>query len=111
MPFRPDSVTIHPDAQPLYDSIEGAARKGRSPEKAIWKSFQVSVSRAKADGQFGEVVPCTARFRRKYGATNLYCIDLAGWRRCFYTILDRDVIFLDIVNHAEYDRWFPNKGK
>lgn len=42
---------------------------------------------------------------------NLYCVDLAGFRRGFYTIIARDVFFLDIVDHEQYDKWFPNKGK
>lgn len=66
------------------------------------------------DGQWGEVIPADAiptHFRRKYRVINLYCVDLAGFRRSFYTINGRDVIFLDMVSHAQYDRWFPDRGK
>lgn len=111
MPFRPGSITIHPDVQGKYDALEAAAKKGKSPEKAVWKSFQTNLARVRADGQYGEVVPCVSYFRKRYGATNLYCLDLAGWRRCLYTILHRDVIFLDVVDHVQYDKWFPSKGR
>jgi hypothetical protein len=36
--------------------------------------------------------------------TNLYCVDLPAFHRLFYTIRDRDVIVLDLVDHREYDR-------
>ncbi|HEV8359716.1 MAG TPA: hypothetical protein VGR28_04590 [Candidatus Thermoplasmatota archaeon] len=109
--FRPTTLTIHPEVQEDYDALEAAAKAGRDPGKAIWKSFQTCVARVRADGQYGEVVPCIARFRKKYDARNLYCLDLADWWRCFYTIVGRDVVFVDVVDHKQYDKWFPNKGK
>lgn len=48
-----------------------------------------------------------AYFTDRYGAQNLYCIDLAFFHRAFYTIEERAVILLDIVDHAKYDKWFP----
>jgi len=109
MPFRPGRCAIHPDVEEMYGALERAANAGRKPEAAVWKGFRAALSRIKADGQWGEVIPTSAipaHFRRKYGATNLYCVDLASFRRCFYTIVNRDVVFLDIVDHATYDRWF-----
>jgi hypothetical protein len=37
-------------------------------------------------------------------------VDL-GFHRCFYTIEGRDVIFLDLVDHEQYDRWFNVRKK
>jgi hypothetical protein len=64
------------------------------------------------DAQRGEVVRqgfIPAYFRERYGVTNLYCMDLAAFHRCFYTIANRSVILLDIVDHPTYDRWFPGR--
>lgn len=112
--FRPRSVTIHPDVDAEYAAIEESALAGRQPETAIWKGFLATVAKVKSDGQWGEVIPrarIPARFVRAYGVTNLYCVDLAGFRRAFYTILGRDVVFLDVVDHARYDKWFGGRGK
>ena len=110
--FRPRGVYVHPDVEITYSAIEMGARQGRKVESSLWKSFQHAVKRVKLDGQWGEVIPQIPRyFVDHYGARNLYCVDLALFHRAFYTIEDRDVIFLDLVDHTEYDRWFGRTGR
>lgn len=80
----------------------------------MWRSLRRALQRIKVNAQWGEVIPRSSiprHFVRAYGARNLYCIDLAGFRRCFYTIERRTVVLLDLVSHEQYDRWFPNRGK
>jgi hypothetical protein len=65
------------------------------------------------DPLWGDVIRASsipAYFRERYGVQNLYCIDLKGDVRSFYTIDERDILFLDIVDHDQYDKWFPPKG-
>lgn len=70
------------------------------------------LSRVRADGQWGEVIPrIPAYFRRTYGVANLYCVDLAFFHRAFYAIFHRAVIFLDLVDHPTYSRWFPGRRR
>lgn len=112
--FRPESVRVHTDVDGAYAALESAAAAGTKPEASIWKAFRNALRRVRQDGQWGEVIPTSripAHFRRRYGVANLYCVDLAGFRRAFYTIEGRSVVFLDLVTHAQYDKWFPNKGK
>ena len=105
MPFRPTSVVVHPDLEDAYSALELAAADAKQPAAAIWKSLQTAVSRIKTDGQWGEVIPrVPAYFREKYRARNLYCVDLASFHRFFYTIRDKDVVFLDLVDHPTYDK-------
>lgn len=107
MPFRPTSVVVHPAAQGRVDRIARDAVSGRQPERAIWKGLRAAIIRIKGDGQWGEVIPPRSipnRFRREFAVTNLYCIDLPSFHRLFYTIRDRDVIVLGVVDHREYDR-------
>ena len=107
MPFRPTSVTIYPGAQEKFDKIEQLAAEGRQPARAIWKSFGTVIARIKTDGQWGEVIPpgsIPKIYTRRLGVTNLYCVDFPSFHRLFYTIRDRDVIVIDLVDHAEYDR-------
>lgn len=113
--FRPTSIRVHPAVEGTYAGLERAARWGKKPESAIWKSFTTALSRIRADAQWGEIIPhahIPQAFRRRYIAlANLYCVDLAGFRRCFYTIEGRVVVFLDLVDHAQYDKWFGKKSK
>ncbi|MDE1822227.1 MAG: hypothetical protein KGJ23_12185 [Euryarchaeota archaeon] len=114
MPFRPRSVVAHGALTGEYARWEADARAGRQPAPAIWKGLQTAILRLKLDGQWGEVIPprhIPAHFRSRYGVENLYCVDLASFHRLFYTILDRDVILLDIVDHATYDEWFPGSRR
>lgn len=113
MPFKPDSVRIHQSVDADYEELEKNAKAKKQPEAAIWKVFQTALTRVKNDGQWGEVIPRSkipAHFKTKYKADNLYCVDL-NFYRAFYTIEARVVVWLDIVDHAQYDKWFPNKGK
>lgn len=90
------------------------AAQGKKPQAAIWKAVHTAFIRAKGSAQFADPIPrpkIPAYFHDKYGLENLYCVDLANFWRGFYTIEGRRVIFLDVVDHARYDDWFPNKGK
>ncbi|MGI0055618.1 MAG: hypothetical protein ACREB9_01125 [Thermoplasmata archaeon] len=112
MPFRPDEIVIHQDVEESYQSWETLAFKKRQPAQAVWRSLQTAVSRLRMDAQWGEVVRqefIPRLFRERYGVSNLYCVDLAAFHRVFYTIANRAVILLDIVDHPTYDRWFAGK--
>lgn len=110
--FRPTAVVVHPDVEADYARIEAGARAGRKGEAALWKSLQTCIGRIRLDGQWGEVIPrLPAYFADRYGARNLYCIDLVSFHRAFYTIEGRTVILLDIVDHSKYDKWFPGSGR
>ena len=112
MPFRPDAIVIHPDLEESYAAWEALATRQEQPAQAIWKSLRTVLARIRVDGQWGEVVrqgSIPAYFRERYGVSNLYCVDLAAFHRIFYTIANRSVILLDIVDHPAYDRWFPGR--
>jgi hypothetical protein len=112
MPFRPDEIIVHDEVVPAYDSWEGLALRGRQPAQAVWKSLQATIVRLRSNAQWGEVIPqpsIPAYFRDRYGLSNLYCVNLAAFHRCFYTIANRAVVLLDIVDHPSYDKWFPGR--
>jgi hypothetical protein len=50
-----------------------------------------------------------------YGAANLFVEDLPSFWRLLYTVAhqggERYVLVLEIVDHHEYDRWFPGKRR
>lgn len=112
MPFRPDDIIVHHDVEESYDSWAVLALRERRPAHAVWKSLHAALLELRTDAQWGEVIPQRSiprHFREKYGVSNLYCIDLAAFHRCFYTIANRTIILLDIVDHPSYDRWFPGR--
>lgn len=112
--FRPAAIRRDPLVEGQYAALEAAALEGRRPQAGMWKRIQAAVAMLQNNGQWGEVIPQTsipAYFQATYGATNLYCIDLSRTVRCFYTIQKQGILFLDIVDHDEYDKWFPPKGR
>ncbi len=112
MPFHPDEVIVHPELDASYEAWAALAAQARQPAQALWKSLQAVIVRLRADAQWGEVVrqrSIPGYFRERYGVSNLYCTDLAAFHRCFYTIANRQVILLDIVDHPTYDKWFPGR--
>jgi len=112
MPFRPDEVIIHDELEQTYESWSTLAAQGKKPAQSVWASMQRGISRLKSDAQWGKLIRqqfIPKYFRERYGLSNLYCINLADFHRCFYTIVNRSVILLDIVDHPTYDKWFPGR--
>lgn len=107
--FHPAAIRYDPEWEKFYDRLESDASTGRKPQQGYWKRFQAALVRLQNDALWGEVIPkgdIPSYFRERYGATNLYCIDLAGDMRCFYTVDAQDIVFLDLMDHDAYDRLF-----
>ncbi len=114
MPFRPDEIVLHHDVQASFEAWESLASRRRQPAQAVWKSLQACIARLREDAQWGEVIrreSIPPYFHEHYGVGNFYCIDLAAYHRCFYTIANRSVILLDLVDHPTYDKWFPGRRR
>jgi hypothetical protein len=114
VPIRPESIIVHEEVRLSHESWEALAAQHRQPAQAVWRSLQAGLRRLRDDAQWGEVVRqafIPDYFREKYGVSNLYCMDLAAFHRCFYTIANRAVLLLDLVDHPAYDRWFPGRRK
>lgn len=112
MPFQPDEIIVHHELEEVYQAWESLAARGRQPAQAVWKSLETAIVSLRANGQYGEVVRkrfIPHYFRERYGVSNLYCLDFAAFHRCFYTIANRAVILLEIVDHPTYDKWFPGR--
>ncbi|MEK6985028.1 MAG: hypothetical protein AABX89_01425 [Candidatus Thermoplasmatota archaeon] len=96
--------------------------KSKKPEAAsILRRLDYLEQRLLADGQEGEVIPLPlpkpARLLEQVHGVlgSLYCCDLPDFWRLLYTIVRADgkpyVYILEVVEHAQYDKWFPNKGR
>lgn len=112
--MRPDRILVHPLCQREHDALQALARTGQRQHATLWRSYQAALWRLDADLQAGEVVRrgrIPRYFAERYDADNLYVMDLAGFHRLAYTIVDRDVFLLDILGHPEYDRIFGFRRK
>jgi hypothetical protein len=112
MPFKPEEIRVHQDVLSAYESWESLANQGRQPAQAVWNSLQAAMTRVRNDAQWGDIIRQDAipsYFRERYGVSNLYCLDLSAFHRGFYTIANRSIVLLDIVDHPTYDKWFPGR--
>jgi hypothetical protein len=70
-----------------------------------------------ADALHGEVVkkPLPEALVAKHGVTNLYVEDLPSFWRLVYTVVRDEmrphVVIVEIVDHKQYDKWFPGRGR
>lgn len=108
----------------LSDAAEAAiALLGDSKSKeaaSIVKRIATHRVRLKSDAQAGDVIPFPLHKKAKpleikhAPLHNLYCLDLPDFWRLLYTIVKIDgrryVTILEIVDHADYDKWFPSRG-
>lgn len=69
-----------------------------------------------ADCPHGEVVRkelIPKVLRERYGVENLFVEDLPSFWRVLYTIVrdrgQRFIVIVEIVDHRQYDRWFPGR--
>lgn len=116
-PLRASQVIFSDRAE----TSRATLRKSRKPEaSSILRKLDYYELRLLADCQDGEVIPFplpkAARvLEQTHGRLgSLYCCDLPGFWRMLYTIPRADgkpyVYILEVVDHEQYDKWFPNKG-
>lgn len=117
MPLKAAEV-IFSDAA---DASEAALRRSKAKEAAsVVRRVAYYRERLLADCLEGDVIPCPLPKKAKalearHGPIpNLYCCDLPGFWRLLYTVVRADgkpyVYVLEIVDHSDYDKWFPGKG-
>ena len=104
------------------DAAVAALAKSKAKEATtITRRIAYYRERLLADCLEGEVIPCplprkAKGLEAKHGPiANLYCCALPDFWRLLYTIVRADgkpyVYVLEIVDHGEYDKWFPGKGR
>lgn len=108
-------VVLHADAAKDLAHLDASNQKSDVTHRTKVRALRPILL---DDCLHGEVIPrkkIPKDLRARYDLDNLYIEDIAGWKRLLYTVQkdagDRYVIILRIINHATYDKWFPNKGK
>ena len=100
-------------------AVIGLARSRSKEAASILRRVTYYRERLLADCLEEEVIPCPLPKKAKplevrHGPiANLYCCDLPDFWRLLYTIVRADGkpygYVLEIVDHADYDRWFPSR--
>lgn len=110
-------VILSQTAASHYDLLEKAQDKINS---SIFNSVKNKIVMLKSDFHYGNPIAknlIPAEYAVKYGAANLFRIELANYWRMLYTITNSDnpneviVFILDIINHDEYNEKFGYSKK
>ncbi len=116
-PLRAAEVLFSARAEASKTSL---AKSKQSEAASILSKLEYLEQRLLLDCQDGDVIPfplskAARALEQTHGALGcLYCCDLPDFWRLLYTIARADgkpyIVILEIVPHAQYDAWFPNKG-
>jgi hypothetical protein len=108
-------VKLAPAAAAAINILETSSdKRSRSVARRVRDLRGVLLS----DCLHGEVVGRASiprALKDSYEVENLYVEDPPSFWRMLYTIVHdgsvRYIVVLDIVDHRQYDRWFPNRGR
>ena len=113
--FPASEILLAEAAGKTLDALEASSSpKGRPIARRVRDLKLILL----ADCLHGEVVRKSAipsSLRAKYGLENLYVEDLPDFWRLLYTVVKsegrRIIVVVEIVNHKNYSRWFPGRGR
>lgn len=115
MSLRAEEVLLHPDATAVLARLDADARP---QSRSIARRVRLVGAMLLTDCLHGEVVRRSAipkAIATRYGVDNVFVEDLPDFWRLLYTVVKRvegrDVLVLANVDHREYSRWFPGRGK
>lgn len=115
MTLRAEEVLLHPDAA---DALERLDTDPRPQSRSIARRVRIVGATLLSDCLHGEVVRRSALPKAivaKYGVENLFVEDLPDFWRLLYSVLKRGetrgVLILAIVDHRDYSRWIPGRGR
>ncbi len=94
------------------------AGKENSDEMQLLKSIKQKIDFVKANPFYGDPISkklIPEEYKKEYGATNLFRVELSGFWRMLYTLKGDQIeivaFVLDIVDHPTYDDKFGYKGR
>ena len=110
-------VIFSPEAEEVYKYLNEQALHSKI-ERSILNAIHKKIELIKANYHYGEpvsknLIPET--YKKNYGVTNLFRIELPNYWRMLYTLTDGEseieiiAFVLDVVDHKEYDKKFGYK--
>jgi len=112
-------VKLSPEAEEVYKRLNEEAPTSKT-ERMILKAVNQKVELIKSNPHYGEPIAknlIPGEYKLKYGATNLFHVELPAFWRMLYSLTDGEseveivAFILDITNHKTYDKKFGYRGK
>jgi len=114
--LKPVRVIFSPEAEEAYNKLNEAADS--KIEKSILNAINKKKELIKANPHYGAPIAkdkIPEEYKRKYGVTNLFWVELPSFWRMLYTLTNENEIeiiafILDVIDHKGYSKKFRYKG-
>ncbi len=107
-------VILSPEAKEVYVYLNREAVKSKI-EKSIFNAIQKKIELIKMNPHYGDPIGknlIPKEYKERYGATNLFRVELPNFWRMLYTLTDGGTeveiiaFVLDIIDHSIYNKKF-----
>ncbi|MBU0758550.1 MAG: hypothetical protein KKF44_10870 [Nanoarchaeota archaeon] len=111
-------LILSPEAEEVYEYIVKTAPNSKI-ERSILNAFNKKKELIKANIHYGDPISkrlIPEEYKRKYGVTNLFRVELPNYWRMLYTLSDGEsqveiiAFVLDMIDHKEYNKKFGYKN-
>ncbi|MFH1592331.1 MAG: hypothetical protein ABIB47_03115 [Candidatus Woesearchaeota archaeon] len=112
-------IKLSPEAEEVYEYLNKEAPNSKT-ERMILKAINQKVELIKLNPHYGDSVGkklFPEEYKKKYGITNLFRVELPAFWRMLYTLTGEEseveiiAFVLDVIDHKEYDKKFRYKEK
>ncbi len=112
-------IILSPDAKEVYVHLNEEAASSKT-ERSILNAINKKVEFIKANPHYGNPIPKAVipdEYKKKYGVTNLFRVELPSFWRMLYTLTNNETeveiiaFVLDLVDHKKYDKLFGYRKK
>ena len=111
-------IVLSPEAEEAYKELNISSVDSKI-EKSILNSIDKKKELIKANPHYGEPISkdkIPEEYKKKYGVTNLFWVELSNFWRMFYTLTNNETeieiiaFILYIFDHNKYNKKFGYKG-
>ena len=111
-------VVLSPEAEEVYKHLNEEAEKSKQ-SRMILKAIENKKNLIKANVHYGDPIAknlIPEEYKKKYGTTNLFRVELPAYWKMLYTLTNNDKIeivafVLDILDHPDYNKKFGYRKK
>lgn len=111
-------IILSPEAEEVYKKLNAEAEVNKQ-SRMILKSINQKKELIKQNIHYGNPVAknlIPEEYKMKYGATNLFRVELPAFWRMLYTLTNNEEVeiiafVLDIIDHPTYNKKFGYRGR
>ena len=117
--MKPVRIILSPEAEEAYKYLNSQAPSSKI-ERSILNSINKKKELIKANPHYGSPIAknlIPKEYVAKYGATNLFHVELSNFWRMIYTLTNDETqieiiaFVLDLIDHKAYDKKFGYRRK